>query len=574
MTPFIRKVQEDSSGTVNTVGHVTENQAEHNPGWMLNRDEPPVLRRPVDQSQSQGYHPHAQGQNPMGSHPAGTGAVPYHERAPQPLNPVYQTPPQTLHAGAAQANFGGASVPPSYSNSSHSNDQIRQMGFLQDNFREDAREKGTLDEDDWNDRQSPLNFVILASLVILLTVLGWFTFRWMTTSYSGEPPVITAEDAPFKVKPENPGGILVPHQDKLVYGRLAPENQQAVEHLLPQPEQPIALPQMEQPQYYGNYPGQENAQAGYAPQPHDPSSQYPNGQGMPYPNHPANPQGLAIGVPQNPSQSNVPITTQNPYSGPQGQYPSAGNPQHPMAYPTYPQGPQNQGYANQANQPYPSQQQQPQGSNLGNYASPGQPYGVNQVPPPVGMSPQHSSPVYANQGAAPVMNPQGTQAPQKQVQAEGQIAALPQAMNVAPHEGIDDEISEEDMKAQEALDTLVADEIAGKAPPKVNGKDLKASSQKVDVAASGAYRLQVASFPTENEAKNEVKRLRSLDPSLFKERKFIIQKSESNSTKKVLYKVMIGFFESANATNQFKSKLKLHKVDGFVIKSKTENKAG
>ena len=159
-------------------------------------------------------------------------------------------------------------------------------------------------------------------------------------------------------------------------------------------------------------------------------------------------------------------------------------------------------------------------------------------------------------------------------QPVGQPALLPNPTSMAPHEGLDDEVTEEDKKAQEALDSLVADEIAGKAPPKVDAKDLKASSTKIDVAVTGPYRLQVASFETEGDAKNEVKRLRSMDPSLFKERKFIIQKSESSSTKKVLYKVMIGFFDSANATNQFKSKLKIHKVDGLVIKSKTETKIG
>lgn len=628
MTPFFRKVQEDSSGTVNGAG--PENQTDHNPNWMLNRDEPSILRRPASQPQPQGQpghqsqvYPQSQGQsqghpqhpplqNQMGAYPGFStpGPTPYPERVSpqsasqqQPIQKpapqqAYHVPPQTIQAGATRASFGEATVPPSYSNARSSNDQIRQMGFLQDNFREDTREKGSLDEDDWNDRQSPLNFVILASLVILLTVLGWFTYRWMTTSYTGEPPIITAEDTPFKIKPDNPGGIVVPHQDKLVYGRLAPEHQQPVEHLLPQPEQPIAPPQLDQSQYYGNYPAQENGQPGYSPQGYDPSTQHPGGYGAPYQNPQMNQQGIGMG-----QQPNAPQPAPQPYGvvgnqgtplGAQAQYPSSGQvpgqPQQPMAYPGYSQ----QGHPNQVNQPYPPQQQQQyqgqgqiQGGNPGNYAAPNQPYGTNQGGYPQGMSPQQGAQGTPNQVSSPILTPQGVSVPPNQVQgigqttgdaallqqpglqSSGQPGLVPNTTMTPLQEGADDDITEEDKKAQEALDSLVADEIAGKSPPKVNSKDLKASSHKVEASLSGAYRLQVASFEMESDAKNEVKRLRALDPSLFKDRKFIIQKSESSSSKKVLYKVMIGFFESANLTNQFKSKLKIHKVEGFVLKSKT-----
>lgn len=626
MTPFFRKVQEDSSGTVNGVG--PENQTDHNPNWMLNRDEPPILRRPVgqphpqgqtghqaqvyppsqSQNQGQGYPPQVPLQNQMGTYPglsmpgpsssserlSAQSASQQHQSIQKPApQQAYHVPPQTIQAGAARASFGEAKVPPSYSNTRPSNDQIRQMGFLQDNFREDTREKGSLDEDDWNDRQSPLNFVILASLIILLTVLGWFTYRWMTTSYTGEPPVIAAEDTPFKIKPENPGGIIVPHQDKLVYGRLAPENQQPVEHLLPQPEQPIAPPQLEQPHYYGNYPSQENGQPGYGSQGYDQSSQQPGGYGAPYQNPQMNQHGMGM-APQASSQpASQPyggVGNQGAPLGSQGQYSSSGQapgqPQQPMAYPGYPQ----QGHPNQLNQPYSPQQQQQyqgqgqvQGVNPGNYGAPNQPYGINQGGYPQGIPSQQGAQGIPNQVSTPTLTPQGAPIPPNQAQgieqATGEAALAPQSgvilntMAAPFQEGADDDITEEDKKAQEALDSLVADEIAGKSPPKVNSKDLKASSNKVDASLSGAYRLQVASFETESDAKNEVKRLRALDPSLFKDRKFIIQKSESSSTKKVLYKVMIGFFESANTTNQFKSKLKIHKVEGFVIKSKTETKS-
>ncbi|MBP2290805.1 SPOR domain-containing protein [Azospirillum rugosum] len=62
-------------------------------------------------------------------------------------------------------------------------------------------------------------------------------------SSDGGPPLLTADGAPTKMRPEQPGGMEVPHQDKLVYERL---NEHAakptVERLLPPPEEPLPRP--------------------------------------------------------------------------------------------------------------------------------------------------------------------------------------------------------------------------------------------------------------------------------------------------------------------------------------------
>lgn len=56
-------------------------------------------------------------------------------------------------------------------------------------------------------------------------------------------PVIRADADTVKRKPDEPGGLVVPHQDKLVFNRLAPgQSDEPVERLLPLPEKPIALP--------------------------------------------------------------------------------------------------------------------------------------------------------------------------------------------------------------------------------------------------------------------------------------------------------------------------------------------
>jgi hypothetical protein len=56
-------------------------------------------------------------------------------------------------------------------------------------------------------------------------------------------PVIKADGRPVKARPEQPGGIQVPNQDKLVFDRLDPEAAPPiVERLLPPPETPLPRP--------------------------------------------------------------------------------------------------------------------------------------------------------------------------------------------------------------------------------------------------------------------------------------------------------------------------------------------
>lgn len=58
-------------------------------------------------------------------------------------------------------------------------------------------------------------------------------------------PVIKADDRPIKTRPDDRGGMQVPNQDKLVYGRIgAGEGDARVERLLPSAEQPVVPPQI------------------------------------------------------------------------------------------------------------------------------------------------------------------------------------------------------------------------------------------------------------------------------------------------------------------------------------------
>ncbi|MQX35609.1 SPOR domain-containing protein [Roseospira navarrensis] len=59
-------------------------------------------------------------------------------------------------------------------------------------------------------------------------------------------PVVRAEEEPYKVRPEDPGGQTVEDQDKLIYGRLEDgdpaDGGPEVEQLLPEPARPMAPP--------------------------------------------------------------------------------------------------------------------------------------------------------------------------------------------------------------------------------------------------------------------------------------------------------------------------------------------
>jgi cell division septation protein DedD len=59
----------------------------------------------------------------------------------------------------------------------------------------------------------------------------------------GGIPLIKANPAPIKVRPDNPGGLDVPDRDKLVYDRIQGTSEgRGPERLLPPPEQPLPKP--------------------------------------------------------------------------------------------------------------------------------------------------------------------------------------------------------------------------------------------------------------------------------------------------------------------------------------------
>jgi cell division septation protein DedD len=154
---------------------------------------------------------------------------------------------------------------------------------------------------------------LLKIVVGLFALLGVVAFGWVVwvaydegirTGAVKTVPVIRADVGETKRKPDDPGGLVVPHQDKLVFNRLAPgQADEPVERLLPRPEAPLALPVKESSQP----PVKSFGPAAAAPDPEIAAAPPPKLAGPPPP--PAPPPVLAAKTPA-PPPAPPPATTE------------------------------------------------------------------------------------------------------------------------------------------------------------------------------------------------------------------------------------------------------------------------
>ncbi len=90
--------------------------------------------------------------------------------------------------------------------------------------------------------------IALALVVVAIAGLGyaaWFGYKtWRAQGSEGLAPIIEADAGPTRVRPEQPGGIVIPHQDRLVLNDLNGGGASvSAESLLPPPEEPLPRPQ-------------------------------------------------------------------------------------------------------------------------------------------------------------------------------------------------------------------------------------------------------------------------------------------------------------------------------------------
>ena len=84
--------------------------------------------------------------------------------------------------------------------------------------------------------------LIAAAVLTGFTLLVVYSYDRGSAPTTGKnAPLITADKGPTKIRPKEPGGMLVPDRDKQVFSRINPtENPPRIEHLLPPPDTIVA----------------------------------------------------------------------------------------------------------------------------------------------------------------------------------------------------------------------------------------------------------------------------------------------------------------------------------------------
>ncbi len=86
----------------------------------------------------------------------------------------------------------------------------------------------------------------LAALLAVVVMAGSASALWLAYRVSSRQampdsvPLIHADSRPTKIRPEEPGGMQIPNQDRLVFNQ--PPGEAPVEKLLPPPETPLPRP--------------------------------------------------------------------------------------------------------------------------------------------------------------------------------------------------------------------------------------------------------------------------------------------------------------------------------------------
>ncbi|MBR2137306.1 MAG: SPOR domain-containing protein [Alphaproteobacteria bacterium] len=111
-----------------------------------------------------------------------------------------------------------------------------------DEFRQKvANQKiATIEERRTEMAHSRNNFLGTIAGIGLACVVGWFVLSPQYVENNKEIPVIHRPSTSVKIKPENPGGMDIPNQDKDVYNIVEKKevDNTVIENLLPSPEQP------------------------------------------------------------------------------------------------------------------------------------------------------------------------------------------------------------------------------------------------------------------------------------------------------------------------------------------------
>lgn len=379
--------------------------------------------------------------------------------------------------------------------------KIKNLSFWDNTDAEDV------DENEWIERQSTTPFILVIVILVVVSTLLWFMYQWASSEAPSTPPIIAADTAPFKVRPDNPGGMMIPHQDKLVYGRLSQDPSQPIERLLPPPEQPVEHPphSMAAPPY------------------HPPYSQGQQDHGQIY------------------TSPNSPPTGYAPHHPPMGT--------HPQPAPQYAPPPQ----------PYPPFQAQPTYPQQSPPVQDQPPYSASQAqasygPPPLTPMPPAVLPTIPQPPLHPISQP------------EDKKSSIVGEIKPASDEDEDDDTPPHDGRNE--LDQLIAREA--EKPLKRSAKKNPGKLPQPTTMGLGKHKVQIASLPSRAMAENEMKRLRDHHGPFFDNKPWSIQKINLGTGRGITHRLVVGSFPNHNAATKFCKRLRAEKIGCLVIAPATE----
>lgn len=84
-------------------------------------------------------------------------------------------------------------------------------------------------------------FLVIGSIFAVFVFAGilWFLYYQKNIAGPGEVPLITAGSGPVKTRPADPGGMVVPDQDKLIFDKVSGQETVLPDQIQPGPERPL-----------------------------------------------------------------------------------------------------------------------------------------------------------------------------------------------------------------------------------------------------------------------------------------------------------------------------------------------
>lgn len=84
-------------------------------------------------------------------------------------------------------------------------------------------------------------FIVLIALAFMIGVV-WKLYAGGGSNQGQDVPIVRANDNPFKVEPDEPGGMEIPYKDSTIFSSLNNENEDRVENLLADEDEEEPMP--------------------------------------------------------------------------------------------------------------------------------------------------------------------------------------------------------------------------------------------------------------------------------------------------------------------------------------------